>query len=359
MSRGGAPAIADQSALSRLLEEPRYEVIPVQGIEQKVAALPYGATVTVTASPKLGIDRTLDVSTVLAARGFRVVPHLAARMVTGRSHLERLVQRLEDSSIREVFVIGGDADPPAGGYADAGDLLEELAGLAHPFVARRHRRLPGGPPADHRRPAARGAAAASSRSPRTWSRSSASTRARWPRGRADMRAAGVDLPVVVGLPGVVERRKLAEISLKTGVGRLAALPAQARPPDRHAGPLAPLRPDAAGRGGGRLRRATRRSASAACTSSPSTRWSRRGTGWPGSSERSPRSRRQAPRGRRQGPAARPPARPPAAASGSLPAQRRRRAEHRAHQDQRHADGDAQRERLAQQRDARAARRPAG
>ena len=58
MSRGGAPAFADQPALSLLLQDPRYEVIPVQGIEQKVAALPYGATVTVTASPKLGLDRT-------------------------------------------------------------------------------------------------------------------------------------------------------------------------------------------------------------------------------------------------------------------------------------------------------------
>ena len=65
-----------------LLQDPRYEVIPVQGIEQKVAALPYGATVTVTASPKLGIDRTFDVSMALAARGFTVVPHFAARMVT-------------------------------------------------------------------------------------------------------------------------------------------------------------------------------------------------------------------------------------------------------------------------------------
>ena len=33
-----------------------------------------------------------------------------------------------------------------------------------------------------------------------------------------IRRAGVELPVVVGLPGVVERRKLAEISLQTGVG---------------------------------------------------------------------------------------------------------------------------------------------
>jgi methylenetetrahydrofolate reductase (NADPH) len=35
---------------------------------------------------------------------------------------------------------------------------------------------------------------------------------------AGVRAAGVHVPIAVGLPGVVERRRLAEISLKTGVG---------------------------------------------------------------------------------------------------------------------------------------------
>ena len=48
MSRGGAPAFSDPSDLSLLLQEPRYEIIPVKGIEQKVTVLPYGSTVTVT-----------------------------------------------------------------------------------------------------------------------------------------------------------------------------------------------------------------------------------------------------------------------------------------------------------------------
>jgi methylenetetrahydrofolate reductase (NADPH) len=217
MSRGGAPAIADQTALSVLLRQPRYEVIPVRGIEQKVAALPYGSTVTVTASPALGIDRTLDVSRALAARGFSVVPHLAARMISGRGHLERLVQRLEGSTIREVFVIGGDATPPAGAYADAGDLLEELATLAHPFT----RVGIGGYPEGHpvvsddqlleallrKQPAASHIV--------TQLCFDAGALAAW---AADIRAAGITLPVVVGLPGVVERKRLAEISLKSGVG---------------------------------------------------------------------------------------------------------------------------------------------
>jgi methylenetetrahydrofolate reductase (NADPH) len=217
MSRGETCAIADQSTLSLLLEDPRYEVIPVQGIEQKVAALPYGAIVTVTASPRLGIDRTLDVSVALARRGFQVVPHLAARMVAGRSHLERLVQRLEGSSVREIFVIGGDADPPAGIYADAGDLLEELAGLAHPFNRVGIGGYPEGHPliADDRLLEALRRKQPFASHLVTQLCFDAGALAGWVR---DLRAAGVDLPVVVGLPGVVERRKLAEISLQTGVG---------------------------------------------------------------------------------------------------------------------------------------------
>jgi methylenetetrahydrofolate reductase (NADPH) len=217
MSRGGAPAFADQPALALLLQDPRYEVIPVQGIEQKVAALPYGATVTVTASPKLGIDRTFDVSTALAARGYTVVPHLAARMVTGRGHLERLVQKVEGTSIREVFVIGGDADPPAGEYADAGDLLEELAGISHSFA----RIGIGGYPEGHPLVTDEQLLEALLRKQSFASHLvtqlcfDARALAEWTAG---IRAAGVHLPIAVGLPGVVERRRLAEISLKSGVG---------------------------------------------------------------------------------------------------------------------------------------------
>ncbi len=217
MSRGGAPALAEQSALSLLLQEPRYEVIPVQGIEDKVATLPPGATITVTASPKQGLDRTLDVSTVFAARGFRVVPHFAARMVADRGHLERLVRRADGAGIRDVFVVGGDADPPAGDYADAGDLLEDLAGLPHPFARIGIGAYPEGHPLidDERLLEALRRKQPLASHLVTQLCFDADALARWLTG---IREAGIELPVVVGLPGVVERRKLAEISLKTGVG---------------------------------------------------------------------------------------------------------------------------------------------
>jgi len=217
MSAVSSAVHVQSSALARLLEAPRYEVIPVNGIEEKVAALPRGASVTVTASPRHGIERTVDVSVRLAGRGYRVVPHLAARMIADRGQLERIVAHLEDAGIHEALVVGGDASQPAGGYADAGDLLDELGTLSHSLA----RIGVGGYPEGHPLiPEARLLEALRRKQRHadyiaTQLCFDAEALVRWVRA---MREAGIGLPVVVGLPGVVERRKLAEISLRTGVG---------------------------------------------------------------------------------------------------------------------------------------------
>jgi len=217
MSAVSSAVHVQSSALARLLEAPRYEVIPVNGIEEKVAALPRGASVTVTASPRHGIERTVDVSVRLAGRGYRVVPHLAARMIADRGQLERIVAHLEDAGIHEALVVGGDASQPAGGYADAGDLLDELGTLSHSLA----RIGVGGYPEGHPLIPEASLLEALRRKQRhadyivTQLCFDAEALVRWVRA---MREAGIGLPVVVGLPGVVERGKLAEISLKTGVG---------------------------------------------------------------------------------------------------------------------------------------------
>ena len=70
------------SGLEGLLRCPRYEVIPARGTEEAVAErVPAGMTVTVTASPVKGLEPTIELAERLAARGYRVVPHLAARSV--------------------------------------------------------------------------------------------------------------------------------------------------------------------------------------------------------------------------------------------------------------------------------------
>jgi methylenetetrahydrofolate reductase (NADPH) len=209
--------VRSDGRVARLLAAPRYEIIPVRGIEAKVEQLPVGAQVTVTASPSHGLGRTVELAERLAASGYVVVPHLAARMVSSRRELIVVVERLAAAGIDQAFVVGGDASPPAGPYSEAGDLLDELAGLDHPFT----RIGVGGYPEGHPLiPDDKLLEALRRKQPHaayvvTQLCFDADVLAAW---EQTIRAEGIDLPVVVGLPGVVDRRRLAAISLQTGVG---------------------------------------------------------------------------------------------------------------------------------------------
>jgi len=122
------------TSLRDLLSAPRYEVFPARGTEQVVAdVVPAGMTVTVTASPVKGLDPTVELAEKLAARGYRVVPHLAARSVAGQAHLDDIVARLTAAGVDDVFVPGGDATHPAGPFDGALPLLERLAEMGGPF----------------------------------------------------------------------------------------------------------------------------------------------------------------------------------------------------------------------------------
>jgi methylenetetrahydrofolate reductase (NADPH) len=218
MTSTGVDPLAEQpSALARLLELPRFELLPQRGVEAEVAALPAGTTVSITCSPRHGVDHTLDLSERLVAIGYRVIPHLAARMVRDRGHLERIVERLAAAAIDEVFVIGGDAPSPVGPYRDAGDLLEALLELPHAIA----RVGIGGYPEGHAFiPEAKLLEALRFKQPRadyvtTQICFDAAALVSW---IGAMREAGIGLPVIVGLPGVVDRRRLATIALGVGVG---------------------------------------------------------------------------------------------------------------------------------------------
>ena len=82
----------DVATVRRLLTHARYEVLPTPTIEAKVLeSVPTSVPVTITASPSMGLERTISTAERLAAAGYTVVPHLAARMVSGRAELEELV----------------------------------------------------------------------------------------------------------------------------------------------------------------------------------------------------------------------------------------------------------------------------
>ncbi|KAB1148275.1 5,10-methylenetetrahydrofolate reductase [Streptomyces luteolifulvus] len=123
------------AGLRALLDSVRYEVLPAKATEDKVLAhVPRDVVVTVTASPVKGLEPTLDLTTRLAAHGYRVVPHVPARLLRDDAHLKEVVDRLREAGVDDVFVPAGDADPPAGAYDGALPVLRRLSELGGPFA---------------------------------------------------------------------------------------------------------------------------------------------------------------------------------------------------------------------------------
>ena len=199
------------------LERARFEIIPMKGVDDQLPFLPAGVTVTVTASPTKGLDATLELAERVAQRGNPVVPHLSARLVEGREHLARILARLEALGVEEVFVPAGDTEIPAGPYEGAADLLEEMTDLGH------HLQRVGvtGYPESHafipdattivemtrKAPHATAIVSQICYDPtiiRSWV--------------SEVRARGVDLPIYLGVPGVIDRAKLLRVSLRVGLG---------------------------------------------------------------------------------------------------------------------------------------------
>jgi methylenetetrahydrofolate reductase (NADPH) len=198
-----------------------------------IAQVPNEVTVAVTSSPRRGIEATMRLCEELASAGFHVVPHLAARLVRDDRHLQDILGRLAAMSVRDVFVIAGDADVPAGTFGGATALLAAMARLdhriqdvgisgypeSHPFIS------------DEttiqvmfdKEPFA------------TYIVSQLCLDARvieWWIGA--VRARGVGLPIHIGIPGPIGTRRLLRIAGRIGVGE------STRFARRHGGMLARL-----------------------------------------------------------------------------------------------------------------------
>lgn len=215
---GPGGAGGGMARLVPLLENPRYEISPARRIEHAVAgSLVPGATVTVTASPVRGLEATVAVTERLAGAGYRVVPHLSARLLRDGAHLSELVDRLLACGVDDVFVSAGNADPPAGPFDSALPVLQRLTELERPF-------------------ASTGIAGYPESHPRIGD--DITVQAMWDKRRhatyivsnlcfdppalgrwiTRVRARGVTLPIFVGLPGPVERARLLQMAARASAG---------------------------------------------------------------------------------------------------------------------------------------------
>ena len=226
VSTDGAPAGSEdrqRRVLAGLLLRPRYEVLALPGtadqVEQHVpAALP----VTVTASPRRGLEPTLELTEALARRGFSAVPHLAARLVYDEVHLSEILCRLDEAAVKDVFVVAGDGDTPVGDYTDSAQLMTAIGRLRESGTGRCLKSLgiagyPEGHPLVSESELARALLAKQPLSSYVVTQMCFDATAvdRWIR---HARGLGVRLPVHAGVAGAVDGPKLLRIAGRIGVG---------------------------------------------------------------------------------------------------------------------------------------------
>ncbi|ELZ32571.1 5,10-methylenetetrahydrofolate reductase [Halogeometricum pallidum JCM 14848] len=209
--------IDDIDNVETLLGNTRFELMPFESFDEEITHLPEGATIAITTSPQLGIDRTVEKTEMAVERGYEAVPHVAARYVEDQEHLEEIARRLTEAGVTDIFVPGGDREEPAGEFESAYDLLTALDRTEYEFEEVGITGYPEGhaflddetlwESMARKEPYATYIVTQLCYDPETvleWI--------------SEVRDRGVDLPVAVGIPGVMKYKRLLEISQKVGVG---------------------------------------------------------------------------------------------------------------------------------------------
>jgi methylenetetrahydrofolate reductase (NADPH) len=200
-----------------LLDEPKFELMPFDSFGEQMAHLPDGATIAITTSPTLGIDATVEWTEKAAAEGYEIVPHVAARYVEDSDHLEEIARRLTEAGVTDIFVPGGDRDDPAGEYESAYEFLVALDESDYSFEDVGITGYPEGhaflddealvESMNKKAPYATYIVTQLCYDPEEV--------VEWVE---EIRDRGIDLPVDVGIPGVLKYQRLLSISQKVGVG---------------------------------------------------------------------------------------------------------------------------------------------
>jgi len=200
-----------------LLTSVRFELMPFESFEEELSYLPEGASVAITTSPQLGIERTVEKCVAAAEAGYEVIPHLAARYIEDSEELDEICGELRDADITDIFVPGGDKEEPVGEFESAYDLLVALDDLDHEFEEVGITGYPEGHAfiSDEELAEAMEKKAPYATYIVTQLCYNPDTIIEW---IEEIRDRGIELPVEVGIPGVMKYEKLLGISRKVGVG---------------------------------------------------------------------------------------------------------------------------------------------
>ena len=209
---------ATNITMGRALACPDFEIMPIKTGMEAARQLPAGAITAVTCSPAQGIDGTVDFAARIAEFELRVIPHIAARRVTDQTHLDHILQRLDEAGIRDVFVISGDRTDQPGAFDSGLGLIRALSESGARINSIGVPCYPEGHSFIDTRTLESTLAAKAEHADYMVSQLCFNSRVILDWLRHTRHEAGIDLPIYIGVPGVMARTKLLSIALRIGIG---------------------------------------------------------------------------------------------------------------------------------------------
>ena len=205
-----------------LIEGLTFEVIPLKSLDAALEALPPDSRVSVTASPVKGQDATCEITEQLVGLGHVAVPHISARLVPDRARASALAGWLRSAGVSTMFLVGGDVESP-GAYSDAASFLRDLLECDHGLTTIGVTAYPHGHPLIADGTLHEALHAKQELLAEAGIDGYCSTQMCFDAGRIEQwlraeRAAGLALPVHLGISGVVDRTKLLTMGARLGVG---------------------------------------------------------------------------------------------------------------------------------------------
>jgi methylenetetrahydrofolate reductase (NADPH) len=135
------PAAPAPAAPAALLREFSIEVMPrtAAKVDDFRAILPTGTRVYLAHIDGTSVAEMLATARRLADEGFAVMPHFPARGIADRAELEARIRAYADVGVRQALVLAGGIDRPRGAFSEAMQLLEtglfDAAGFTDLHVA--------------------------------------------------------------------------------------------------------------------------------------------------------------------------------------------------------------------------------
>jgi methylenetetrahydrofolate reductase (NADH) len=201
----------------------------VAKVENAAGVIPPGTRINVTFLENEDLAMRVAAAAAVKRLGFTPVPHISSRRIKSQEMLEEFLSALRDVGATEnVLIIGGDPTEPMGPYKESLAIIE--SGLLQQYGVR-HISMGGHPSGDPNIPAdvlipalqRKSAALAALNIPGTIITQVDFDVDRVLQWIAEVREAGVDLPVRVGVPGPASVKLLLGFASRLGLSTSATI----------------------------------------------------------------------------------------------------------------------------------------